>query len=202
MDKNTYVLKRNLKERISDSKEVVVGYSKKETIEEAPRRLRYKRPRRVLRCPALLVFQNFLIQYYICERVYPHYCEKTCVKLKKLVIIYVMKKVLDIAQTLIKKLPLLDLTAGLATAYFLRQKRHKIVAYEQKHKLGRMIIYVLDIPFQENLLLLALSFYDVVRVAKRRGCEVFIVYRRSEYEIPATSSEIEEAITMIIPCVI
>ncbi|BFU20868.1 glutamate synthase beta subunit putative [Entamoeba histolytica] len=314
----THVLKRNPEERINDWKEVVVGYSKEETIEEASRCLGCKKPGCVPTCPAHINIPEYIIHLkkgefneatnvilkdmpllHICGRVCPHYCEKTCVKakrggelqimeLKRSAITYANEEdiKIDIAPDTSKKVAVVGSgPAGLAAAYFLRLKGHKVVVYEQKHKLGGMMILCIPpyrlprdkldedidrikrlgiefrtnakvdnipsllneydavfvgigtlkrkvlgipgedligvehvIPYLESINTFArktigkkvavvgagFSAMDAVRVARRLGSEAFIIYRRSEHEMPASSSEIEEAkeegVTMMTLC--
>ncbi|GAB1218915.1 hypothetical protein ENUP19_0009G0021 [Entamoeba nuttalli] len=235
----------------------------------------------------------------ICGRVCPHYCQGKCVKarrggeleimeLKRSAITYSTEEDIkvDIAPDTGKKVAVVGSgPAGLAAAYFLRLKGHKVVVYEQKHKLGGMMILCIPpyrlprdkldedidrikrlgiefrtnakvddittlkkeydavfvgigtlkrkvlgipgedligvehvIPYLESINTFArktigkkvavvgagFSAMDAVRVARRLGSEAFIVYRRSENEMPAAPSEVEEAkeegVTMMTLC--
>ncbi|ELP94827.1 glutamate synthase beta subunit, putative, partial [Entamoeba invadens IP1] len=160
---------RNAEERIHDWKEVVLGFSKEETVEEASRCLGCKKPMCVPVCPAHINIPQFIshlkTQQYneamqiildemplvnICGRVCTHYCEDKCVKsrrsgglqimeLKRAVSSYCNEE--DVPITCLpntgKKVAVVGSgPAGLAAAYFLRRKGHKVVVYEQKHKIG------------------------------------------------------------------
>ncbi|KAL7720267.1 Glutamate synthase [Entamoeba marina] len=164
---------RDPKERVNDWNEVVLGFSKEESIEESSRCLSCKKAPCLNACPAHVDVPKF-ISYLkkeeytlaarvvlesmplpnVCGRVCPNFCESKCVKakrngglqimdLKRAAMNYADEEKIQIEcepETGKKVAVIGSGPAGLSAAYFLRRKGHKVVVYEQKHKLGGMMI--------------------------------------------------------------
>ncbi|ELP83606.1 glutamate synthase beta subunit, putative, partial [Entamoeba invadens IP1] len=100
--KRTPIPIRDAKERIQDFKEVVLGYSKSDSIEEASRCIDCKKPLCVPSCPAGINIPGFITEIKkenyteslriilenmpltnICGRVCTRQCEDTCIKNRK-----------------------------------------------------------------------------------------------------------------------
>ena len=156
-------------ERAHDFKEVALGYSKEEAMEESKRCLGCKKPMCVEGCPCAIPIPDYIAQIKagnfnkameivtarnplisVCGRVCPHYCEAKCIRGKKgdpVSIEWLKRSAGDFgdakhlaAPPTGKKVAIVGSgPAGLVAAWHLALAGHKVEIFEQKSVPGGMM---------------------------------------------------------------